>query len=211
MLIIRTRLWAVLLLLLLASTASYADVALLLEEPYGRFGSFNPTGHAAVYLTRICAASPTVLRRCVAGETGVVISRYHRIAGLDWIAIPLMPYLYAVDQADQVPPFADAEMVASLRNQYRMAHLRKMIPDDPGDRPPKGAWIELVGAAYDRRMVVFKIHTTETQDDTLIRDLNSRRNKSRFNVALTLIGTPRRSTNPRSSNKNLFSPRNRVQ
>lgn len=70
---IRTRLCAVLLVLLSVSTKSYADVALLLEEPYGRFGSLNPTGHAAVYLARICAASPTILRRCVAGETGVVI------------------------------------------------------------------------------------------------------------------------------------------
>lgn len=171
-----------LLVLLSVSTKSYADVALLLEEPYGRFGSLNPTGHAAVYLTRICAASPTVLRRCVAGETGVVISRYHGLVGFDWIAIPLMSYLYAVDQADQVPAFADAEMVTSLRNQYRMAHLRKMIPDGPGGARPKGAWIELVGAAYDRKIVGFKIDTTETQDDELIQELNARPNKGRFNL-----------------------------
>ena len=68
-------------------------VALLAGEPFGRFGSFNPTGHAALYLSRICAETPTLLRRCQHGETGVVISRYHRIAGYDWIAMPLTPWL----------------------------------------------------------------------------------------------------------------------
>ena len=30
-----------------------ADAALLMEEPYGEFGAFNPTGHAAIYLNHI--------------------------------------------------------------------------------------------------------------------------------------------------------------
>lgn len=52
-----------------------AAITLLVEEPYGVFGALTPTGHAAVYLDRICAETPTVLRRCRAGELGVVISR----------------------------------------------------------------------------------------------------------------------------------------
>ena len=43
---------------------SRADVALLMEQPYGDFGKFNPTGHAAVFLSDICAETPTQLRRC---------------------------------------------------------------------------------------------------------------------------------------------------
>src|SRR5277367_6508350 len=80
-----------------------ADAALLMEEPYGEFGAFNPTGHAAVYLNHVCAETPTELRMCRPGELGVVISRYHSVGGFDWIAIPLIPYLYAVDSADQIP------------------------------------------------------------------------------------------------------------
>jgi hypothetical protein len=30
-----------------------ADVALIVGEPYGQFGAWAPTGHAAVYLTRV--------------------------------------------------------------------------------------------------------------------------------------------------------------
>ena len=73
-----------------------------MEEPYGDFGAFNPTGHAAVYLNHICAASPIELRPCGPGEFGVVISRYHKVSGYDWIAIPLIPYLYSVEDASQV-------------------------------------------------------------------------------------------------------------
>src|SRR6266404_8830688 len=89
----------------------HAQVTLLLEEPYGYDGTFAGTGHAAVYLSRVCADSPTILRRCHPGETGVVISRYHRVAGRDWIAIPLLRYLYAVGSAEDIPLVADPQLV----------------------------------------------------------------------------------------------------
>ena len=88
-------------ILLFSAIAAHASVTLLLEEPYGHFGGMNPTGHAAIYLSHVCAATPVSLRPCREGEQGVVISRYHRISGFDWIAIPLLPYLYAVDRPEQ--------------------------------------------------------------------------------------------------------------
>ena len=94
-----------------------ADAALLMEERYAQFGAFNPTGRAAIYLNHICAESPTQLRPCRAGEPGVVISRYHKIDGYDWLAIPLVPYLYAVERVEDVPSTADAALEASLRDR----------------------------------------------------------------------------------------------
>src|SRR5579863_7836102 len=91
---------------------AHADSTLLLEEPYGHFGAFTATGHAAVYLSRVCAESPTVLRRCAEGETGVVVSRYNKVGGYDWLAIPLIPYLYAVQEPGEVPLFANPKIVA---------------------------------------------------------------------------------------------------
>src|SRR5712692_8941291 len=87
-----------------------ADVTILLEEPYSYDGAFAGTGHTAIYLTRVCAASSTRLRRCQPGEPGVVISRYHRIAGYDWIAVPLYPYLYAVERPEDVPLFVNGKL-----------------------------------------------------------------------------------------------------
>src|SRR5271170_3142022 len=101
-----TRLAWVLVLLLWAPPRVRADVAVLLEEPYSYDGALAGTGHAAVYLTRVCAASPTSLRRCNEGEHGAVISRYNGIGGYDWIAIPLIPYLYAVTKPEDIPVYA---------------------------------------------------------------------------------------------------------
>src|SRR5689334_3426813 len=107
-----------------------ADIALLLEEPYGMFGGMNPTGHAAIYFSRICAETPVTLRDCRPGEMGVVISRYHRVGGYDWLAIPVVPYLYAVEQSNEVPSQVTSAEVAALRDSYRRAHLSAIAPDD---------------------------------------------------------------------------------
>jgi hypothetical protein len=176
------KLLAVLLFLLSGVAEMHAAVALFLEQPFGGFGEMNPTGHAALYLSNVCAESPTVLRRCRPGETGVVISRYHRIAGYDWIAIPLIPYLYAVERADEVPESANPSLVAELRNTYRRNHLDALVPDDQDGKNPKGEWIQLIGSAYDRKIYAFEIETSAAQDDKLIAELNSEPNESHFNL-----------------------------
>jgi hypothetical protein len=168
--------------MLLSATSAHADIALLLEEPYGAFGGMTPTGHAAIYLSRVCAETPVVLRRCSADEQGVVISRYHRVGGYDWIAVPPIPYLYAVDRPDQVPESVNPQEVASLRDAYRRAHLEEVAPDESDGRTPQGDWTQLVGEAYDRTIYTFGVQTTEAQDDELIRTFNSSANRERFSL-----------------------------
>ena len=168
--------------LLLAIASAHASVAFLLEEPYGEFGAFNPTGHAAVYLNHVCAESPTELRMCRPGELGVVISRYHKVDGYDWVAIPLIPYLYAVDSADQVPATVDKSVVLALRDTYRREHLLSMFPNTPDDKIPSGNWTELVGSSYDRTIHGFEIDTTPEQDERFVAEVNDKRNTSHFNL-----------------------------
>lgn len=164
------------------SRPAHAAAALLLEEPFGHLGALTATGHAAVYLSKVCASSPVVLRRCNENEEGVVISRYRGIAGYDWVAIPLIPYLYAVESPDQVPLFANAKLEAFLRNHYRRKYLESVAPDAPDGEPPGGNWVQLVGAAYDRTIYSYEIETSEDRDNALIRELNSRPNNSHFSL-----------------------------
>jgi hypothetical protein len=170
------------LVFLCLALPSRADVALIVAEPFGRFGAWNPTGHAAIYLTRVCAETPATLRRCQPGELGVVISRYDHVAGRDWLATPLVPFLYAVDRIDEVPDSADAATVRLLREKYREEHLRDLIPDHPPDDTPPGNWIQLAGAAYDRKLYFFQIATTAEDDDALIEELNHKKNREHFNL-----------------------------
>ena len=168
--------------LVLGAGAAQASVTLLLEEPYGNFGGLTPTGHASIYLSRVCAASPISLRRCRPGEQGVVISRYHRVGGYDWIAVPALPYLYAVDRPGEVPTSVTPAEVAALRDRYRRINLEAVAPDAASGRTPNGDWTQLVGAAYDRTIYAFGIETTEQQDDQFIRKFNSGKNREHFNL-----------------------------
>ena len=171
------------LFLFTALAGAFGNAAFLLEEPHGARAKFNPTGHAAVYLSGVCADSPTHLRRCAAGEAGVVISRYKKIAGYDWLAIPLVPYLYAVESIEEIPQSSDQEMVAALRDRYRREHLMEFAPDDANGEPPKGNnWIQVVGAAYVRKIYGFEIETTPEQDAAFIEQWNQRDNDSHFNL-----------------------------
>jgi hypothetical protein len=160
---------------------SYGDVALMVEEPYGFFGSINPTGHSAIYLNHVCAETPTLLRRCQPGETGVVISRYSGVRKLDWVAIPLLPYLYAVERAEDVPESADAASVAEMRREYAEAHLQSLVRLTKGSDAKK-VWPQLLGVAYIRKIYSFEISTSDEQDDRLIEEYNDKANESHFNL-----------------------------
>ena len=169
-------------LLLCSATRSHSQAALLMEEPYGFFGTVNPTGHTAVYFAHICAETPTRLRRCEPGEMGAVISRYSNVGGYDWVAIPLIPYLYSVEDIAHVPEHVDKETVNRLRDKYREAHLLDLGTNIPHGNFFSGGWTELIGVAYERRMYAFRFNTTPEQDDAFIARMNDSRNRSHFQL-----------------------------
>jgi hypothetical protein len=164
------------------SLRSHAQAALILEQPYGFFGTLNPTGHDAIYFARICAETPVKLRRCHAGELGSVISRYSGIADYDWVAIPLLPYLYSVNDLAAVPTRVDRKTVKRLRDQYHEAQLLSLGDEVPRGGFLHGGWTELVGVAYERRMYAYRFETTEEQDDAIISEMNDSANSSRFQL-----------------------------
>src|SRR6202167_3487281 len=177
---IRRWLGTLLVLGLTCAGLARASATLLLEEPYGKLGFFTATGHAAVYLSGVCAETPLVLRPCAPGELGAVISRYDGVGGYDWVAIPLIPYLYAVERTDDIPLFVDPKVVTFLRDQYRRKHLEEIVPDPSNGEVPGGNWYELVGSAYDRASYAFEVETTPAQDEAFIRAYNSAPNRSHF-------------------------------
>lgn len=177
-----TRRFIAILALGCAWSQARAQAALLMEAPYGFWGALNPTGHDALYFSRICAATPVMLRRCGPAESGVVIARYQGIAGYDWIAIPLMPYLYAVESSSEVPVRADRATVVRLREAYRAVHLLSLGKDVPEGGLVQRGWNQLVGAAYERSIYAFRFSTREEQDNALIARMNRGPNRSHFNL-----------------------------
>lgn len=166
----------------LSSVPCHGQAALLMEEPYGFFGTLNPTGHNAIYLARVCAQTPVELRRCQPGELGAVIARYQGIDGYDWIAIPILPYLYSVENADAVPAHVNRTQVARLRDRYREQHLQFLGSQISPGGFAHGGWTQLLGVAYERRIYAFRFDTTSEQDDALIDRMNQGRNRSHFDL-----------------------------
>lgn len=172
----------VLSLIWLVCPRSQAQAALFMEKTAGISTILNPTGHNAFYFARICAATPMKLRRCGPGELGTVIARYKGIGGYDWLAMPLLPYLYSVESPSEVPARADHATVERMRRQYNDAHqlgLGKDVPE--GGRIGRG-WNQLMGATYERGIYVFRFQTTEEQDEAFIARMNAAENRSRFSL-----------------------------
>ena len=174
-------LWAI--VSLMAAMPARASVAVLVEEPYGSIAGMAPTGHSAIYFDHICAASPTSLRPCREDEMGAVVSRYNNVGGYDWLAMPLVAYLYAVDSVDDIPARMDAATEFQMRDAYRRAHLLMLAPNQADGSAPQGNWYQLAGSAYDRTIYGFQVKTTTQQEERLIALFNDRKNKERYNGA----------------------------
>jgi len=158
-----------------------AQAALLLQDADSLSEVLSPMGHQSVYFARICAASLTQLRRCGPGELGVVIARYKGIAGYDWLAIPVIPYLYSVEDAAAVPGRVDNATVHKLRETYHDAHFMSLGNVPEGGQFHRG-WNQLVGAAYERGIYAFRFETTPQQDDAFMARMNADANRSHFNI-----------------------------
>jgi len=183
------RIFCLLVLLATIVRPARASIGLVVGEPFGSFGTILPVGHAAIYLDHVCADTPTHLRPCHPGELGVVVSRYHdlRAANLDWMAVPILPFLYGVDDPTDTPSYLTTSARVDLAERYRQAHLRDEVPDPlthNGDpiHPHYGDWQDAVGAAFDRRLYIYEIDTTPEQDATILADLNSRLNVRRYHL-----------------------------
>jgi hypothetical protein len=166
---------------------AHATLGVLVGEPYGSFGTMLPVGHTALYFDHLCADIPTTLRPCSQGESGAVVARYHRVADLDWLAMPVLPFLYGVEDPRQIPAFVTPQLEDHLRERYRKAHLSAIIPNriNSQDRElpsHKGEWVEAIGSAFNRRIFLYEIDTTPEQDAALLTWSRSRPNTRRYSL-----------------------------
>lgn len=178
-------LWA----LCLSPLAAHARIGLLVQQPFGTFGKMMPQGHASIYLDNLCAETPTHLRPCNPGESGVVLSRYHdlKTQKIDWLAYPAFTFLYGVSSPDQIPAYITPRLETELRESYRQAHLLTILPDRLDKHgnlrpPPYGDWEEGIGAAFDRTLLLYTVRTTPEQDAALLAYLNADPNHRRYTL-----------------------------
>ncbi len=169
--------------------AARADIGLLLNakanaHPLPLTAEITGEGHSAVYLSRICAATPVTLRMCEPGELGAVIQNYEDYMEnqpYEWNIVPLSLYLYGVDDVRDRPLFGSPELREVLQDQYRQNHLQQLCTTRRCINNPEANWRDSVAAAFVREIYIFQVHTSVEQDEQFVRAFNARANVNHYN------------------------------
>jgi hypothetical protein len=169
---------------ILASTVASAEVSLVLHESLGEGGSWTRGGHVSLYFSNLCAETPVKVRACREGETkGVHISRYDGISEIpyDWVAVPDIPFLYGVENENEIPLVVTKQAEFLLKKRYYDKHLSAFLPRKTGEKNPLvGPWTQTLGATNRRQIYMLTFKSTPKDDANVVRRLNSEPNKSDF-------------------------------
>ena len=173
-----TRLLSPLFLLLFFTLPARADVSFFLQEAIGFAAQWNSAGHASVHLSNVCTDNYTHLRPCRVGERGVVISSFRNLGAeenYEWMAMPLLPFLYGVEDEGDIPLYVNDKILTALRERYRRQQMVDLIPV-----ANNGYWQHLIGAALVRDIYAFTVTSTPEQDAAFIAAFNDAPNVNHF-------------------------------
>jgi hypothetical protein len=132
-------------------------------ESVGVAGEFIGSGHTSIYFSNICADTPTRLRLCHPGEQGAVISTYPNLSKdstHEWMAVPVMSYLYGVEHERDIPLYSNGKVRNFLRETYRKKHLGTIVSDKADGTMPEGGWRTMLTMAFNRDIYSFNVKTT---------------------------------------------------
>jgi hypothetical protein len=170
---------------LVSSGPARADVGIVLNESLDTsVARITGSGHSAVYLSRICPASPVKLRLCGPHEQGSIMSNYTTLGEdqpFEWNIVPLSVFVYGVADPASRPLFASWKIKAALEENYRETILSDYCTGHPCQTSGKAEWREMVGAASERSLYILIVSTTVEQDLALIEKFNDASNVNHFN------------------------------
>jgi hypothetical protein len=168
-----------------ACARAHGEIGVVLSESLDTsISRITGSGHSAVYLSRVCPASPVKLRLCRPGEAGSVISTYVNLGEdqpFEWNVVPLNIYLYGVEDSRYRPLFESHKIKHALEERYREKYLSAYCRSESCKSSNKAEWREMVGATLSRSMYIFVTDTTVDQDLQFIEKFNSLPNENHFN------------------------------
>lgn len=174
-----------LIVTLLASARARADVGVILNDSLDTsVARITGSGHSAVYLSRICPASPVKLRMCGPGEQGSVISNYTTLGEdqpFEWNIVPFNVYVYGVENPEDRPLFASSKIKGALEEAYRENVLADYCQSEGCRTSGKAEWREMVSAESERTFYILIASTTVEEDQKIIDEFNSLPNENHFN------------------------------
>ena len=163
------------------------DVGIVLNESLDTsVARITGSGHSAVYLSRICPASPVKLRLCGPHEQGSVMSNYTTLGEdkpFEWNIVPLSVFVYGVPDPQSRPLFTSWKIKNALEENYREKVLSDYCTGHSCQTSGKAEWREMVSASSERTLYILIVSTTIEQDRALIEKFNDAPNVNHFNGA----------------------------
>jgi hypothetical protein len=162
-----------------------ADVGIVLNESLDTsVARITGSGHSAVYLSRVCPASPVKLRLCGPHEQGSVMSNYTTLGEdepFEWNIAPLSVFVYGVADPENRPLFTSWKIKGALEQNYRDGVLRDYCAGRSCQTSHTAEWREMVSASSERTIYILVVSTTIEQDQALIEKFNNAPNVNHFN------------------------------
>jgi len=186
---LRRSVWAgfALLVPLAFCSGASGDVGVVLNDSLDTsVARITGSGHSAVYVSRICPASPVKLRLCRPGEEGSVISNYTTLGEdqpFEWNIVSLNMFLYGVTDPRNRLLFASWPLKRLLEENYRKKVLDDYCVTHFCETSGKAEWREMVGATAERTLYILIASTTVEQDLELVAKFNAMPNVNHFNAA----------------------------
>jgi len=172
---------------LFCSGRARGDVGIVLNESLDTsVARITGSGHSAVYLSRICPASPVKLRLCGPQEQGSVMSNYTTLGEdepFEWNIVPLSVFVYGVADPESRPLFTSWKIKNALEENYRETILSDYCASHSCQTSGKAEWREMVSASSERTLYILVASTTVEQDRALIEKFNDAPNVNHFNGA----------------------------
>lgn len=173
------------LLFYLHIATAKADVGIFLSDPTGKGASrFTAAGHASIYLSNICPASPIRLRICQPGESGSVLSNYARLGEdkpYEWNIVSISIFLYGFEDHAERPFVASLSLKRILEERYRQTHLKELCSNLPCSADLAANWRDMVGTTFVRGLYLIAVKTTPQQDQEFVRVWNAQENANHYN------------------------------
>jgi len=166
------------------AAGAHADVGIVLNESLDTsVARITGSGHSAVYLSRICPASPVKLRLCGPHEQGSVMSNYTTLGEdepFEWNIVPLSVFIYGVAAPQDRPLFTSWNIKGALEQNYRESVLRDYCEGHKCRTSHDAEWREMVSATSERTLYILVVSTTIEQDKVLIEKFNNAPNINHF-------------------------------
>ncbi|WP_446743819.1 hypothetical protein [Silvibacterium acidisoli] len=161
----------------------HADIGIVVADPTGEGSSaYTHAGHALLYLSGVCPASPVRARLCTPGEQGSIITifpDFHELQPYEWNIVPVSMYVNGTTDPNDRLLIGTKNVKVAITGRARSGYL---APVCGGECPMvhRSYWRDTLAATIERDVFIYAVKTTPEQDAAAVAWLNDQPNVNHY-------------------------------